>query len=131
MSRIRTVDARHNNIDSIDPEFFDNSKQLTDFFLAGNSCSNSNFVIGSGNREATRQELDNCFRRFRFVRCQYSDTSPVACNMHIRNLFGIDDIEYVEGQLPLDRLQRQSRFKYIWKLDNYAKSHLQAVCKLV
>ncbi|KAL7015598.1 hypothetical protein ACKWTF_016537 [Chironomus riparius] len=100
MPRLRSLYIQNNQIDSIDPEFFNNTKDLSALFLDGNMCINRSFIIETLNRENVRQEIEPCFRNFRYVRCSYSGSPDFICQMSVRNLVGVDDIEIVEGQHP-------------------------------
>ncbi|XP_070509040.1 insulin-like growth factor-binding protein complex acid labile subunit [Chironomus tepperi] len=100
MSRLRSLYVQNNQLDSIDPEFFNNTGLLTTLFLNGNMCSNRNYFIDGSNRENVRREIDACLRNFRYVRCQYSGSPDFMCRMSVRNLVGLDDIQVVEGQHP-------------------------------
>ena len=61
---IERLDAENNVISAIDRRILENSPQLMDLLLNGNTCSNSNFLEVQDNLTEVMQALQGCFDNF-------------------------------------------------------------------
>lgn len=64
LNRIERFDAEDNLINAIDRGILENSPQLSDLLLAGNTCTSSNFINVQDQLSTVMQALQGCFNNF-------------------------------------------------------------------
>lgn len=101
-TNVSYVMVDYNEIDFIDPEFFDGLLNINFLYLNGNVCVNRNFYGVQTSRNASRDALDHCFENFNRVNpinCIYVSFTDYqyTCYMTVNNLPGNDNAEVILG----------------------------------
>lgn len=98
----------NNQINFIDPEFFEGAEALRSLFLVGNECASFNAQNVHANRDVVRADLQGCFENFvnsapAEISCDYQHDWPYSCyltlnNRHSRNNFERIDNDHQTGR---------------------------------
>jgi Leucine-rich repeat (LRR) protein len=119
MNNLQYIDERHfgtslrtitsfwatsNEINAIDPQFFNSAVRLVNLDLRNNICASEEFFGVDLNRDFVRQQLQTCFNNFQppsdgdFIECNYILVSgQYACGLRINNPNGFDNFTRIGG----------------------------------